>query len=243
MAKIDLKKTLGFSVVIENGLISDSELPYSEAKFVGINEIKSQLLNGEITCPEIFYAKYYGFDKDGIYKKKGLKINLLLLQSNLAGIEYVKTRAIRTSKYPKIIEVVNGAGILQMQNFEGKFEGDIITATLKKDTKVIVPPDYAYCISNTRSSLLVINEISSEKSSEIDELDDMNGMAYYVIRKNAKQEVVRNPEYRMVAEPRKVKWDAILSKLGITLKTPIIKQILRKYEKFEWLFKENSITV
>ncbi|KKR06075.1 MAG: hypothetical protein UT34_C0001G0115 [candidate division WS6 bacterium GW2011_GWF2_39_15] len=243
MAKIDLKKSLGFSVIIENGEILESELIYESKNSVGIDNIKHQLLNSEITCPEVFYTKYTGFDKDGIYKEKGIKVNLFLVQANLAGIEFVKTKGLRMSKYARILEVVNGAGTIQMQNFEKSYEGDIITVSLKKDSKVIVPPDYAVCISNTRSNLLVINEIVHEDGLEIDELDDMNGMAYYVIRKNAKQEIVRNPTYRMVNPPRRVKWENVLGKMGITLKTPIIKQILRKYDKFDWLFKENSISI
>ncbi len=243
MSKLDLKKTLGFSVIIEDGIVVESELQYSNSASFEIKDMKDQLLNSEITCPEVFYTKYYNFDKDGIYKSKNIKVNLITIQSNLAGIEYVKTRGVRTTSYPKILEVVSGAGIIILQNFEKKFEGDIIISNLKKDTKVIIPADYAYSITNTRSSMLVVSEISFSKSDEIDELDDMNGMAYYVIRKNAKQETVRNPGYKMVSDPRKVKWDEVLMKLGITLKTPIIKQILRKYEKFEWLFKEDSVSL
>jgi len=71
----------------------------------------------------------------------------------------------------------------------------------------------------------------------------MNGLAYYIIRKNAKQETVRNPYYKIVNEPEKLDWDKILFKYGITPKTPVIKQIMRKYEKFEWLFKEDSVDI
>ena len=74
-------------------------------------------------------------------------------------------------------------------------------------------------------------------------LDGKSGLAYYVIRKNAKQEIVRNPYYKIVNEPEKLDWDKIILNYGITPKTPVIKQIIRKYEKFDWLFKENSITL
>jgi len=68
-------------------------------------------------------------------------------------------------------------------------------------------------------------------------------LAYYVIRKNAKQEIVRNPNYKIVNEPEKIDWDSITQEYGITPKTPIIKQIVRKNERFEWLFKENSVSI
>ena len=67
-------------------------------------------------------------------------------------------------------------------------------------------------------------------------------MAYYVIRKNAKQEVVRNPNYKIVNEPDKIDMEKLIQSLGMTPKTPVIKQIIRKYERFDWLFKKNTIS-
>ncbi len=66
---------------------------------------------------------------------------------------------------------------------------------------------------------------------------------WLIIRKNAKQEIVRNPNYKIVSEPEKIQWDTVLTKYSITAKTPIIKQVMRKYEKFEWIFKENSVNI
>ena len=71
----------------------------------------------------------------------------------------------------------------------------------------------------------------------------MKGMSYYIIRKNAKQETVRNPEYKLAQKPEKINIDGLLSKYGIRKGTPIVKQIMRKYEKYTWLFKEDSVTI
>ena len=67
-------------------------------------------------------------------------------------------------------------------------------------------------------------------------------MAYYVIRKNAKQEIVRNPNYKIVNEPEKIDTEKILKEYSITPKTTITKQIIRKNERFDWLSKEDAIT-
>jgi len=67
-------------------------------------------------------------------------------------------------------------------------------------------------------------------------------MAYYVIRKNAKQEIVRNPNYKIVNEPEKIDTEKILKEYLITPKTTITKQIIRKNERFDWLSKEDAIT-
>lgn len=243
MAKIDLKKTSGLPIHIENELLVCSELEISEVKAVTVGDIRPQLLNQDLTCPDIFYTKYEGFDHDGIYKEKNVKLSVLVIPPNLAGIEYVKTKATKVSHYNRVFEVTYGGGLLLIQNYEIDPEGDIVTTNLKKGQKIIVPAGYAVSFVNTRQGLLVINEVSSFAAQEEFVLDDMNGMAYYVIRKNAKQEIVKNPLYRLAKMPRKVNWDKLLISYGITLKTPLIKQILRKYEKFEWLFKKKAITI
>ncbi len=107
-----------------------------------------------------------------------------------------------------------------------------------------MPTGYTCAIVNSRqTSNLIVLEIHDREHSPKVVLDDKGGMAYYIIRKNAKQEIVRNPDYKIVNEPEKVEWDSILSKYGITAKTPIVKQVMRKYEKFEWIFKEDSVDI
>jgi oxalate decarboxylase/phosphoglucose isomerase-like protein (cupin superfamily) len=243
MAKIDLKKSSGFSLFYENEDLITQDLSYSRHGSVTIDDIRIQLLNQELSYPETFYYKYLKLDHEGILENKGVRFNIYIVPPNLAGIEYVKTRAMKLPKHPKIMEVLHGGGTIIMQKFRNSHEGDVIVAKVKKDQKIIVPPGYATTVVNTRQSTLVISEVYSNEIRQISVLDDMQGLAYYVIRKNAKQEIVRNPRYKGTPSLRKVKWEKVLSDKNITLKTPIIKQILRKHDKFEWLFKENSIEI
>ncbi|HVX92777.1 MAG TPA: glucose-6-phosphate isomerase family protein, partial [Candidatus Dojkabacteria bacterium] len=182
-------------------------------------------------------------DNDSVFHEKNINVNLTVLPANLAGIEYTKTKGYVVKDYPRIVEIVNGSGTLLLQSFEKSFEGDIIQSTMKKGQKIIIPAGYYSSFINTRQTTLVLLEIYSKNAEELYDLDDMNGMSYYVIRKNAKQEIVRNPIYKMVNKGRKVQWDNLLSQFNITLKTPVTKQILRKYEKFSWLFKTSDISI
>lgn len=244
MVKADLKKSSGLNIVYNGEGLEFTDIDYLSALDISVDLIRPHLLNRELTCPDIFYTKYFEIDKDGIYKKKKLKVNFSVVKPNLAGIEFVKTRSTRSEKYPRILEIVYGGGILLMQKFENKFESDIISINIKKNMKIVVPAGYDVVMVNTRQvGALIVEEIASVKANIKTTLDDMHGMAYYVIRKNAKQEVVRNPEYRAASEIRKVNWDKVLSDIKITGKTPLIKQILRKYDKFDWLFKENSFNL
>ena len=244
MAKIDLKKTSGFPLNYDgNALIADN-MEFREEITVNIDDIRKQLLNKSLKCPEIFYKKYVALDTDDVYKSKKLQISFYVLKPNLAGIEYVKTKATLNPKYPKILEVVYGGGTIILQRYNSVRDHRVIKVAAKKSQKIIVPAGYSSVIVNSRqSSNLIVAEYQNIQTEPEIVLDDTNGMSYYIIRKNAKQETVRNPYYKIVNPPETVNWESIINEYGITPKTPIIKQIMRKYEKFDWLFKQNSIDI
>lgn len=244
MARIDLKSSSGFPVIYDGETLLVKDFSFKNRKDIAIDDIRSQLLNKELNCPEIFYSKYKELDNNSLYKDKGFKINFYTLQPNLAGIEYVKTRATRSAKYPRIFDFVYGGATVLLQKHSSIKENRIIKVNLKKKDKIIVPAGYDIVVVNTRqNSNLVFVEYCSVKAKPQVVLDEKSGLAYYIIRKNAKQETVRNPSYKMVSEPERVDWDSVRKEYNITPKTPVIKQLMRKYERFEWLFKEDSVQI
>ena len=240
MAKIDLRKSSGIPLSYNGVDLQPQGLKFKNVLVINIDEIRPQLLNKSLSCPEVFYKKWEGLDGENVFSEKKLSVNFYTIQPNLAGIEYVKTIASRCSKYPRIIEASYGGGIVLLQQYNSSEDNQVIKRTLKKGDKVVIPSGFAYTIINTRqNSNLIVVEISYNKSKEEKVLDENNGMAYYVIRKNAKQEIVRNPYYKTVNKIENIDWDQILQEQGITPKTPIIRQILRNYERYDWLFKKN----
>lgn len=243
MARIDLKQSSGLPLFYSGEDLQPQGLTISSVSTIDIDEIRNQLLNNDLSCPEIFYKKYKDIDKDNIFKSKDLRLNIYVIYPNLAGVEYTKTLATKSLRYPRIFEVIYGGGSILLQKYDGPLKNDFVRLQVKKGQKVIVPSGYACVAVNTRQSAnFMLMEVSSRDAHTRVVLDEKRGMAYYIIRKNAKQEIVRNPEYKIVDEPRTISFDNILSKYGITAKTPIVKQVMRKYEKFDWLFKEDSVT-
>lgn len=238
MARIDLKQSSGLPIFYSGEDLQPQGLSVSSISTICIDEIRSQLLNEDLNCPEVFYKKYKDLDKDSVFKDKNLRINVYLIFPNLAGIEYSKTFATRCKNYPRIFEIIYGGGVILLQKYDSPIKNRVIKMVVKKGQKVIVPQGYTSTIVNSRqNSNLIVLELHSRDASPRIVLDEHKGMSYYIIRKNAKQETVRNPEYKIVNEPEKLNSDTILSKYGVTPKTPIVKQVMRKYEKFEWLFK------
>lgn len=245
MARIDLKNSSGFQMTFNGDDLEVKDFSFKSVNEIPIEDVRKQLLNKELSCPDIFYKKYKGLDDENdMYKSKKIHINFYTLKPNLAGIEYVKTRATRCSKYPRIIETIHGGAVIILQDYDGPKKNRIIITSTKKKQKIVVPPNFAMVVVNARqNSNLVFAEYMSTDANPKVVLDDRDGLAYYIIRKNAKQEIVRNPSYKIVNEPEKIDWDKIVEEYGITPKTPIIKQIVRKYERFDWLFKENSVSI
>jgi oxalate decarboxylase/phosphoglucose isomerase-like protein (cupin superfamily) len=236
MAKVNLKKTSGLNLTYFNGSMKFENLTYSKSHDVRLEEMRAQILNEDLQSPEIFYTKYTNVDSEGVFKTKKIKVNLILIPSNVAGIEYVKTRANRCTTHHKIIEIVSGSGVVMIQKFSTSgHNNEIILTKVRNMQKLIIPAGYTYCLINNRLSTLIALEYMSLNAMNKVALDEMKGMAYYVIRKNAKQEIVRNPLYKIVEVHQKVDWEKFYKKCDITPKTPLSRQILRKYEKFEWL--------
>jgi oxalate decarboxylase/phosphoglucose isomerase-like protein (cupin superfamily) len=244
MSKIDLRSVSGLPIVFVNDELIFKDADCKEKAVVGIDDIREQLLNKELDCPGIFYTKYKEVDtKDSLFKSKKVKVNIYTMHANLAGIEFVKTRATRCRKYPRIIEILHGSSTILMQKYRSPKDNRIIKLQAKKSQKIIIPAEYDFVIVNTRQSTpLIFLEVMNSKAIVRRVLDENSGMAYYVIRKNAKQEIVRNPNYKIVNEPEKVDTEKVVSSCGITPKTTITKQIIRKNERFDWLSKEDSVT-
>jgi len=244
MSKIDLRGTLGLPIIYdgENLILKDAE--YQEKLIVSIDQMRDQLLNKELDCPDIFYTKYKQIDTNGLFSSKKLKLNIYIMKPNLAGIEYVKTRATRCAKYPRIFEVLLGSTTILIQRYKSPKDNRVVKVQAKKGNKIIVPAGYDFVATNPRqSSTLILAEVMYIKAISRITLDEQSGIAYYVIRKNAKQEIVRNPNYKIVNEVEFEDISSVVKKYGITPKTTITKQVIRKYEKFDWLFKEDSINI
>jgi oxalate decarboxylase/phosphoglucose isomerase-like protein (cupin superfamily) len=244
MVKIDLKQSSGLPIFYSEGDLLPQGLTIAETSVISIDDIRSQLLNEDLNCPAIFYKKYKDIDKDNVFKNKDLKINMYLIYPNLAGIEYTKTFASKCKGYPRIFDIVYGGGLLLLQKYIPPKVTKVYKIPIKKRQKLIIPPGYTSTLINSRQNAnLIVLETHSLKARPRVVLDEKKGMSYYIIRKNARQEIVRNPEYKIVTVPEKLNTDKILSKYGVTPKTPILKQIMRKYDKFNWLFEKDSLDI
>lgn len=245
MGEIDLKKYSGLALSFDGTtLIGDEgsiDVGYKET--VKIDEMQPQLLNPDLTCPVVFYTVYKGVDRKSLLKRKNLRFDTYIIPQNLAGIEYVKTKGMRVGNYPLLIEVIHGYITIIFQTSDaGPEEGtQTYVARLSKGDKYIIPPGFDFIFVNTRQSTAIVSAISSTKGRIMSVFDDTRGASCYIIRKNARQEIVQNPFYRKVSRKKTCRPASLYKYFGLTEKTPIFKQILRKYDRFRWLHDSEMI--
>jgi oxalate decarboxylase/phosphoglucose isomerase-like protein (cupin superfamily) len=243
MAKTNLKSSSGLPLYFTGEELQSEKFQASSSSTIELEDIRPQLLNQELDCPDTFYTKYKDVDnEDEHFKKQDLRVNMILMKPNLAGIEFVKSKATKCKNYPRLFEIVYGGGNVLLQKYVGPEENKVFRLQVKKGSKFIVPPGYAICLVNTRqASTLIAVEISCRDARIRVVLEDKRGMSYYIIRKNAKVEVVRNPAYKRIDKIEKLDAEEILKEKRITPKTPLVKQIERKRERYDWFFEKDSI--
>jgi oxalate decarboxylase/phosphoglucose isomerase-like protein (cupin superfamily) len=243
MAKTDLKPSSGLPLYFNGEEIQSDEFFSCATSTITLDDIRPQLLNQELDCPDIFYLKYKDIDNANDYfKNQGLRVNLYLIKPNLAGIEFVKTKATKCASHPRLFEIIYGGGNVLLQKYVGPDENKIYRVQVKKGSKFFIPPGYSICLVNTRqASTLIAVEISSRDARTRVVLEDKRGMSYYIIRKNAKVEIVKNPAYKMVDEIKELSFETLIEEKRITPKRPLIKQIERKSERYDWLFEKSDM--
>ncbi len=243
MKKVSLRKTSGMGITQVGNSVEFRDIKYSRMKKSLFQDIRAQLLNDTLNNITLSFTKYYNLDIDGVLKSKNIKLNLIVIPPDVAGIEYIKTPGITCSKYNKIIEIIQGSGIIIIQKFLNVNNQDIIISNVQISEKVIIPAGYHYSLINNKPSVLIALEFMHSKTQNKSNLDSMKGMSYYIIKKNAKKEVVKNPKYKIVCKFKKIDWKNYYKKYNMSPKTPIFRQLIRKPEKFDWFFKpakENS---
>jgi len=243
MAKTDLKSSSGLPLYFTGEEIQSEEYSSKSTSVITLEDIRPQLLNQELDCPDTFYSKYKDIDNSkGVIESQDLRVNIYLMKPNLAGIEFVKSKATKCSSYPRLFEIIYGGGNVLLQKYIGPDENKVYRLQVKKGSKFFVPPGYAICLVNTRqASTLIALEITPRDARTRVVLEDKRGMSYYIIRKNAKVEIVKNPAYKMVDDIEELDFEPLLEEKRITPKRPLVKQIERKRERYDWFFEKSDM--
>ncbi len=247
---INLQDTSGLPILLntqDNSLQPAGEIVFKQIERIKLDNLRPVLLNKTLRYPINIYTEYCDIrlkDHKKTFKETKLHYNLIVLPPGLLGIEYNKTHIFAPDKdqneLTSIIDIIHGRGAVLVQKIKEKdeldFETEVSFASMfkvKKGNRVPIPQRYMYTFINPGSSPLVIGRLFEDDGKmDYRSLRKEHGMSYYLIRKNARQEVVKNPHYKEIPRLKKVNAKEYSQKHRLTSAKPIYTQLIRNTDRF-----------
>lgn len=227
---VDLTEISGLPIKLDEqtgALYFDECIECETNRHVELVEIIPVLLNKYLKYPEIVYRHHKKVkDKNKAYKEDGLRYDILSIPYGLLGIEYIRTHVYfseyQKDKFDSVVEVLSGSVTVVMQKnaenddpyaFE-KYVEEIVLVRLEKGQKFAIPTGVYYTFVNTEMFPAVVAKVAGHNHKEIDYsiLSKERGLAYYIISKNARLEVVANPKYKVLNKPRECTREELLNR-------------------------------
>lgn len=211
-----------------------------------VEHLKPYYLNPVTVFPKIVYRAFWLKEQDNKLplSKIGLKIKLVALYDNIVGVEFPKTKTMVPASAPRIIEVIWGRiyVLLHHKDISQSVNDNVAIVELKEREKIVIPPEWAYTVVNPNNSIALFLEVVSKKEPAVLFMWQLRGAPFYLIQRNSNLEIVRNPNYKSIEKYGTLDVEKYIKSLYISPKTPIIKQFLRKYERFSWFYNPNAFS-
>lgn len=206
---VKLESTTGLPLKFDKDNLSlvfeDGHIRASQIRRYKIRNLRPYVLNRELKYPKDIYLTYCNIAKG---KVSDFSIDVTILPSNLLGIEYVKTVPKRVpdqkNKF-RIVQTLYGSATILIQDSESE-DAKVYLTRLEAKNYLMIPAGYYYNLVNTRSTPLIVAEYYDSNLEHAASLRKKKGMGYYIISKNAKQEIVRNPHYKQLEKITKIKY-------------------------------------
>ena len=256
---LDLSKTVGmpFKLVLEDWSLKYPQ-DYLILKHVKIHTVKSPslryfYLNPVTVLINKVYGSYWLQGRQGILEDIPFRIKLVVLNQDYVGIETTKTKSVRVTHTPRIIEGIYGKLLVimfpedlhtrQLAEADDQDATQVLIDFLNPGDKIVIPVGYVYLLANANpSQISVALEVHNREQPKNTLYKKFKGTPFYLVLRNASYEIVKNPQFRFVKKYKvlnKLK-DKILKRFNISPKTSLLKQLTRKPSKFAWLFEASS---
>lgn len=239
---------LNLNLELEELTFDHHEVACAKSRQVPLEELGPALLNKALRYPEVVYTHHFRMMhiNDVQLWPQTLTYDVLCIPSGLLGIEFVKTHIFHINpafaNAACVVQVFEGTlTVLLQKNRQKDDPFDINTAVeqalivdVPAGQKAVIPAGYYYTFSNCAEVAVVFARVILEEHVvDYQTLRRENGLAYYLISKNAKREVVLNPRYREVADLRELKLTDLNKDFSSTLsEAPLYEDIKVNTVKF-----------
>jgi oxalate decarboxylase/phosphoglucose isomerase-like protein (cupin superfamily) len=256
---IDLQTTSGLPLYFDE---VNEKFRYGEGiVFQSLNKIPLSsmlpgLLNKSLKYPETVYLEHRDIrheEDESVFSDAGFHFDVLMLPSGLMGVEFIRSHIFHSPKtencgsVAEIVESLSGVLTVLLQRNEPKdewsFETNVsegLVVRLKAGEKFVVPKGYYYTFINTRVKPVVFSRFYADDCTcDYSQFKREQGLAYFAIRKNAKQEIVLNPRYRGIPEIKKVDPKSMQYSVDVQShlsEEPLYLQVKNQFKQFNLLF-------
>ncbi len=186
------------------------EVRFESEKLVTLKEIIPILLNKSLRYPEKVYRQYHNLT-NGKPSNPNVSYDVVVLPIGLLGIEFIKTHIFysdaKDGYYDSMIEVLSGNLTVLIQKNREKLDplqfetyvDEVGIFTLRKGERLSIPTGYFYTFFNTGVTPVVFAKVAAinHDKTNYEMFRREKGLAYYLISKNAKVEIVANPKYKI----------------------------------------------
>lgn len=204
-------------------IVFDSDEVTCTQNVVKIEDLSPALLNKSLRYPQNVYTHLNGLRRitDDTVWPDVYSHDIVFLPVGLLGIEYIKTHIFYSKpqggKIACLVQVLAGELTVILQKnaplktiYDEVIAEDSRIVDVKTGEKLAIPAGYYYTFINTGTEVVIFSLIvHKEIVIDYSQLRIKNGLAYYVIAKNARQELVTNPKYRTHVEIKKVRADEL----------------------------------
>lgn len=221
-----------------NRLLFDDSVIRDAVNTVSLFSLLPTLLNKSLSYPEKVYNEYLSVHhtQDNDLAESDVSFDIVYMPSGLLGIEYIKShiyyipRATSAGTFTTVIEVLYGEiTIILQKNKQKQDEFDFETAVsegylvkVKQGEKCAIPKGYFFTFINTSDFPAIFVKINKDKTHiDYSLLDREGGLAYYCIRKNAREEIVLNPRYRSAPHIKSINPDFFLNEVEMDWNSPL----------------------
>lgn len=229
--------------IVEDGISFDTtNVIISKVTEFRTRDLRKHYLNSVTVFPKLVYRSYWLEDVFDLFSEAGLKLKFTVVYPDIVGIEYSKTKTIKSCGSARIIECVQGTGILIKQPDTSSIHDTVVPHLINMNVgkKVVVPEGWCYTLVNAGMEPFATLEVMKREQPVNEILRGKRGAPLYIIERNGTPEIVKNSQYKNVHKYVTLEPDEYLKKLNIQPSVSVAKQVQQNASQLNWFTEPDN---
>ncbi len=212
-----------------------------------ISQLKRFFLNAVMIFTDIVYLTAW-LTRAVNRGKDNIRIKLSAINPFFVGVEFPRTKPVVNKQYARVLEVVEGEALVILYPYKivdhpysfESVEDSVFMIRLSEANKLVIPPEWVYCVVNIGETPLVFIEIHNKKQPK-NTIETKKRLPPFIpLVRNEKLEIVKNPSYRYVSNFVLADPSFVSRRYHLTPRSPLITQYFRGGMRFNWLLEPSE---